>query len=113
RRCVLVHTFHGNVLSGYFSPLGSRLVRFAERTLASVTDRVVAISPRQQTELVERFKVVRAERTAIIPLGLDLEPLLRLAANAPTLRRELAIGDDDVVVGYIGRFVPIKDLPLL
>jgi len=110
---VLVHTFHGHVLSGYFGPTGNLLVRLAERTLAAVTDRIVAISPRQRDDLVSRFRVAAERRTTIIPLGLDLQPLLEQAADAPNLRRELRIGDDDVVVGYVGRFVPIKNIAVL
>jgi glycosyltransferase involved in cell wall biosynthesis len=113
RRSVLVHTFHGHVLSGYFGPTGNLLARLAERTLAAVTDRIVAISPRQRDDLVSRFRVAAAARTAIVPLGLDLQPLLEQAANAPNLRRELRIGDDEIVVGYVGRFVPIKNIALL
>src|SRR5436190_20353370 len=45
RRCLVVHTFHGHVLTGYFGPATNVAVRLAERTLARVTDRVVTISP--------------------------------------------------------------------
>jgi glycosyltransferase involved in cell wall biosynthesis len=38
---------------------------------------------------------------------------LEQAADAPNLRRELGIGDGDVVVGYVGRLVPIKNIELL
>jgi glycosyltransferase involved in cell wall biosynthesis len=113
RRCLVVHTFHGHVLSGYFGHAGNALVRFAEKALASATDRVVAISPRQRDELVSRFRVAAAARTAVVPLGLDLHILLEQAENAPNLRRELGIGVDDVVVGYVGRFVAIKNIALL
>jgi glycosyltransferase involved in cell wall biosynthesis len=113
RRCVLVHTFHGHVLSGYFGRTGSLLARCAERTLAAGTDRIVAISPRQRQDLVNRFRVAPDARTAVVPLGLDLRPLLDQDAAAPNLRRELQIPDADVVVGYVGRFVPIKNIALL
>lgn len=113
RRCVVVHTFHGHVLSGYFGRTGNVLVRLAERTLAAGTDRIVAISPRQRRELVSRFRVAPDARTTIVALGLDLRPLLEQTADAPNLRRELQIGDEDIVVGYVGRFVPIKNIALL
>jgi glycosyltransferase involved in cell wall biosynthesis len=113
RRCVLVHTFHGHVLSGYFGRTGNALVRLAERTLGAFTDRTVAISDRQRDELVNRFRVAAASRTAVVPLGLDLQPLLALPADAPNLRAELSIPDRDVVVGYVGRFVPIKNIAAL
>ena len=113
RRCVVIHTFHGHVLSGYFGAAGSALARIAERTLATVSDRIIAISPRQRDELVGRFHVATSEQTAVVPLGLDIQPLLEQAVEAPNLRRDLGIGGSDVVVGFVGRFVPIKNIALL
>jgi glycosyltransferase involved in cell wall biosynthesis len=39
--------------------------------------------------------------------------LLALDTDYSSLRRSLGIDDRDVVFGYIGRFVPIKDLPTM
>ena len=86
RRCLVVHTFHGHVLTGYFAPATNVAVRLAERTLARITDRVVTISPAQRDDIVTRFRIAAAERTIVVPLGLDLEHLRRLdpgAAPAP------------------------------
>jgi glycosyltransferase involved in cell wall biosynthesis len=110
RRCIIVHTFHGHVLSGYFGRAGNALVRLTERILGAASDRVIAISPRQQRELVDRFRVAPEARTAVVPLGLDLAALLAQGADAPSLRRELQIDADAIVIGYVGRFVPIKNI---
>jgi glycosyltransferase involved in cell wall biosynthesis len=110
RRCIIVHTFHGHVLSGYFGRAGNVLVRLTERILGAATDRVVAISPRQRRELVDTFRVAPEARTAVVPLGLDLAALLAQGADAPSLRRELQIDADAIVIGYVGRFVPIKNI---
>jgi glycosyltransferase involved in cell wall biosynthesis len=111
RRCAVVHTFHGHVLDGYFSPRANRLVRGAERLLARVTDRIVTISPSQREDIVERFHVASSRQTTVVPLGLDLEPLA--AGRGHSLRRELGIDERSTVFGYVGRLVPIKDLPTL
>ncbi len=111
RRCLVVHTFHGHVLTGYFPAATSRLIGWVERGLALGTDRVITLSPGQRHELVHTLCVAPAARTVIVPLGLNLEPLLNLKSSG--LRSELGIGVDDFVVGYVGRFVPIKDLPTL
>jgi glycosyltransferase involved in cell wall biosynthesis len=104
RRTLVVHTFHGHVLEGYFGALGSRLVRLAERALAVVTDMIVAVSDRQRAELSGRFHVADASRIVVVPLGLDLEHLLALPADAPSLRDTLAISPG----GFVGRLVEIK-----
>lgn len=114
RRCFVVHTYHGNVFEGYFHPLVSHGIRLIERALGLVTDRIVTVSPSQQRDIVERFAIAAKTKTAIVPLGLDLEPLLQLPAHPPhTFRAMLDIGPDDVVVGSLGRMVAIKDLPTL
>src|SRR5262249_21991487 len=44
-RARIVHTYHGHVLEGYFSAAKTRAFIAAERRLARITDRIVAISP--------------------------------------------------------------------
>src|SRR5262249_6014347 len=90
-------------------------VRLVERALALVTDRIVTISPRQRDDLVRRLAVAPDARTVTIPLGLDLDPLLALPASTPARRTlgDLRFEPDDLVIGYVGRFVAIKDLPTL
>jgi glycosyltransferase involved in cell wall biosynthesis len=113
RRALVVHTFHGHVLEGYFGPFGGRLVRGAERLLALATDRIIAISESQRVDLVTRFAICTDDKAAVVPLGLDLDDLLAIVPGRPSLRPELAIPPHAFVVGYIGRLVSIKDVPLL
>ena len=113
RRCIVVHTFHGHVLDGYFGRTTNLAVRLTERTLARITDQIVTISPSQRDDIVTRFRIAPAARTAVVPLGLDLEHLARLDSQAPNLRKLFGFTERAVVVGYIGRFVAIKDLPTL
>jgi glycosyltransferase involved in cell wall biosynthesis len=111
-RCVVIHTFHGHVLSGYFGRLGDTAVRAAERTLSRLTDRIITISTSQRRDLCEVFRVAPPDRTVVVELGLDLDELLSLEPDA-RLRRELGFNADALVFTYVGRLVPIKDLPTL
>jgi glycosyltransferase involved in cell wall biosynthesis len=111
-RALVVHSFHGHVLEGYFGPVGNAAVRTAERALGLLTDVVVTISSRQRDDLVNRFRVVPARKAALLPYGLDLDPLLRTSVTT-AVRDRLGILKDDVVLGYVGRFVPIKDVGTL
>jgi glycosyltransferase involved in cell wall biosynthesis len=113
RRALVVHTFHGHVFEGYFSERTNRLVRLTERTLARITDLVITISPRQRRDIVERFAIASDAKTVVVPLGLDLERLLALPSDAPNMRVMLGASADDLVVGYVGRMVPVKDLGTL
>ncbi len=112
-RALVVHTFHGHVFEGYFSPFVNRLVRLTERTLARLSDVIVTISPRQQHDVVTRFAVAPAAKTVVVPLGLDLDRLLDMPADAADLRAAIGASPNDVIVGYAGRMVPVKDLPTL
>jgi glycosyltransferase involved in cell wall biosynthesis len=112
-RALVVHTFHGHVLEGYFGTVVSRLIRTTERCLARVTDRVIVISDRQRRDLTERFAVCREDQVAVVPLGLDLDDLLKVAPAAPSFRSDAGLDRDAIVIGFIGRLVPIKDLSLL
>jgi glycosyltransferase involved in cell wall biosynthesis len=109
RRAAIVHTFHGHVLDGYFGPLGTAAVRAAERSLGWLSDRIVTISRRQRDDMVNRFRIAPAGKVVTIPLGLDLTELLSSGAST-ALRDRLGIPREDFVVGFVGRFVPIKDL---
>ena len=108
-RCLVVHTYHGNVFRGYFGQLASMFVRAIERALALGTDQIAVLSEQQRNEIVEELRIAPATKVTVVPLGLDLEPLLRLDASLPTLRRELGLPDDIPVMGFVGRLVPIKD----
>lgn len=108
-RISVVHTFHGNVLSGYFHPAKEGAFRLLERSLArGATDAVVVLSPQQREELVARFRVAPAEKTFVVPLALDLSSYTQLPERG-AFRRELGFADDAFVVGIVGRLAPIKN----
>jgi glycosyltransferase involved in cell wall biosynthesis len=98
---VVVHTFHGHVLRGYFSPARERFFRSLERLLARVTTRLVAVSPEVRDELVA-FGIAPRERFAVVRLGIDLDERLGGAAPAPELPAAA------FVVGWAGRMTAIK-----
>ena len=107
-RPVLVHTFHGHVLEGYFGPAKTRVYRDLERILGRRTDRLVGVSERTVDDLV-RLGVAPREKFEVVRLGLDLEPFARVdEATRAAQRAELGIADDQVLLTFVGRVVPIK-----
>ena len=101
------------MLEGYFGPAKSRLYRSFETGLARVSDRLLGVSEATVDDLV-RLGVAGRDRFQVIPLGLDLEPFATLdPAPGRELRRGLGIGDDDVVLSFVGRVVPIKRVDVL
>lgn len=102
--CV-VHTFHGHVLEGYFSPFLNRCIRLAEQGLARLSSAIFTVSPQQAEELSSRFHVAPQNKIHVVPLGLGLEPFLSIP--------EADFEQPVLTVTWLGRFVAIKNLPLL
>ena len=105
----VVHTFHGHVLRGYFSPSKERLFRGVEAFLARTADALVAVSEAVKRDLVE-LGVAPERKIRVIPLGLELAALAG-ALPRGVLRREVGIEPEAPLVGIVGRLVPIKDVP--
>jgi glycosyltransferase involved in cell wall biosynthesis len=105
---VVVHTYHGHVLTGYFSRLSSRVFLEVERLLAQVTNVLVAVSPEVRDDLV-RLGVAPASKFTVIRLGLDLERRIEAPPGArERVRAELGIAVDSFVVSWLGRMTGIK-----
>jgi len=109
RRARLVHTYHGHVLDGYFSPLKTSLFINLERLLAHGTDAIVAISPQIRTELTGEYRIGSDSQYHVVPLGFDLSAFAAIddAAGAAA-RRLLDIPGDAHVVSTVGRLTAIK-----
>jgi glycosyltransferase involved in cell wall biosynthesis len=108
-RARIVHTYHGHVLEGYFSPLMTRLFIGLERLLARVSDAIVAISPAIERELREQFRIGRAAQYRVVPLGFDLGSFAAVDdAMRVRARRELDVPDGADVVCTVGRLTAIK-----
>jgi glycosyltransferase involved in cell wall biosynthesis len=108
-RMRVVHTYHGHVLDGYFSPLVSRFFITLERLLAHRSDRLIAISPAIRRELVEQYRIGTSDRYRVIPLGFDLSDLAAIDdEQRAAARRRLAIAPDVPVVATVGRLTAIK-----
>jgi glycosyltransferase involved in cell wall biosynthesis len=105
---IVVHTFHGHVLRGYFGPLRSLFFRVLERRLAARTTALVAVSPQVRDDLVA-LRVAPRERFVVIRLGIELDERVALDLDGRAeSRRYLGIADDRFAVGWIGRMTGVK-----
>jgi len=107
-----VHTFHGHVFEGYFSPAATSVFLRIERVLARATDRIITLSPRLRLALLA-MGIGRPEQVEVVPLGLDLDRFLRMPTGQADLRPSLRIPAGTPLLGIVGRLVPIKDHPTL
>lgn len=110
KRPLVVHTYHGHSLSGYFPGPIARCFAWIERGLASRTDAIVAVSNLVKDELSRVHGVAPAERITVIENGIDLAPFpLHDATTVAAARAKLGAATDAFVVVVPARLVPIKD----
>jgi glycosyltransferase involved in cell wall biosynthesis len=107
---VVVHTYHGHVLTGYFDPLRTRIFRETERALAKHSTRLIAVGPQVRDDLVG-LGVAAPEKFSVIRLGIDLESRILLDDRRAEFRRLFGIPEERFVVGWIGRMTAIKRVP--
>jgi glycosyltransferase involved in cell wall biosynthesis len=104
---VLVHTFHGHVLRGYFDPVRTEFFRETERFLARHTTRLIAVGPEVRDDLVS-LGVAPAEKFSVIRLGIDLGTRVLEDERRAELRRLFGVPEDRFVIGWLGRMTAIK-----
>jgi len=105
---IIVHTFHGHVLRGYFNPLTTMGFRTLERWLARITTVLVAVSPEVRDDLV-RLGVAPASKFSVIRLGIQLDERVDALDGArEETRRLLGVSPDAFVVGWVGRMTAVK-----
>ena len=105
---IVVHTFHGHVLRGYFGPVRTLLFRLLERWLAAGTTALIAVSPQVRDDLVS-LGVAPRERFVVIRLGIELDERVAPEENGRgESRRYLGIPGDRFAVGWIGRMTAVK-----
>ena len=101
---IIIHTFHGNSLSEYFSRTRADVFRRIEQLLARFTDALCVVSPQQAAELSAKFHIAPPHKFRVVPLGLELDDYLAC------VRRR---GSGPLTVGWFGRMVPVKNMALL
>jgi glycosyltransferase involved in cell wall biosynthesis len=105
---IIVHTFHGHVLRGYFGRVRSLFFRLLERRLAVGTTALIAVSPQVRDDLVA-LGVAPRERFVVIRLGIELDERVTPEQNGRVeSRRYLGIPGDRFAVGWIGRMTAVK-----
>jgi glycosyltransferase involved in cell wall biosynthesis len=107
-KTIIVHTYHGHVLEGYFSALKSKLFVIIEKLLARTTDAIIAISQTQKWELTEKYRLASARKIHTINLGFDLSRFLDIRHKG-ALRSALGVEDRTLIIGIVGRLAPIKN----
>ncbi len=117
----VVHTFHGHVFEGYFGSLKSKTFLVIERLLATATNVIISISNKQKKELVNDYKISTSKKIRIVELGFNLSDFINSSRRMPesnvkdpstnnnSFRKKFLKDDSSLLVGIVGRLVPIKN----
>ena len=89
----LVHTFHGHVLSEYFSPVATELFRRIECGLARRTSKLIAVSDEVRDDLL-RLRVAEPDKVMVIRLGFHLARFQLVPADYAEARLGCALCGD-------------------
>lgn len=110
----LVHTPHGHVFYGYFNVLKSWFYAVLERFTAPITARLIALTEGERRESLA-WGMGKPAQWQVIPSGVDLDS--SWSRQKSRWRRELRsqwnLPEDVLVVGFLGRFEPVKGLRVL
>ena len=103
QKSVRVHTFHGHLLNGYFGSFKRTLVVIAEKSLAVITQQLLAVGDKVRQDLLEAGIGFR-EKFGLMPPGLAI-------GNLPSKNEALTffgINNERLQCAFIGRVTQIK-----
>jgi glycosyltransferase involved in cell wall biosynthesis len=106
---IIVHTFHGHVFSGYFSPLKSNIFIGVEKMLSYISTAIITISRQIKDDICDRYRITPADKVSIIPLGFELDKFDPKENYRNYFRKKFEIADDAQIVGIVGRITAIKN----
>jgi glycosyltransferase involved in cell wall biosynthesis len=106
---VRVHTFQGHVFSGYFSPRKTQLFLFLECLAARISTRIATVSPHLRTELAQTYHIAPLDKIVVMIPGLNLQPFTQVKGQRGALRQQAGFPPESIVIGVVGRLVPIKN----
>lgn len=110
KRPKIIHTYHGNVFDGYFSPLKSKIILNIEQYLCRKSDAIIAISETQKKDLVEKYHIAPAEKIHVVRLGFNLSKFTEnMESKRAAFRKEFNIDDDTIAISIVGRLAPVKN----
>lgn len=84
--------------------------RAVDRWLPPHCDLITCLSPDTRRDLVARCPEADHDRTIVVPMGIDAARFERPARPRAAVRAELGVGEDEVVVLFVGVLTPRKGI---
>jgi glycosyltransferase involved in cell wall biosynthesis len=100
---IRVHTFHGHLLSGYFGIYKKSLVILVEKTLAIITDQLLAVGDKVRQDLLKEG-IGNSQKFKLMPPGLEINEL----PNKKDAQAIYGLPSQVLQCAFIGRVTKIK-----
>ena len=99
----LIHTYHGHLLHGYFSPAKTKVLIYIERMLAKRSFKIVSVGAQVRDDLLAAH-IGKPAQYVVIPPGISLGVL----PDSLAARESLGIPQDATTITFLGRITGIK-----
>jgi glycosyltransferase involved in cell wall biosynthesis len=106
---VVVHTFHGHVFHGYFSPVKTRFFILLEQITARMSDTIIVLTEAQRADLADQYHIALQDKFTIMSYGLDLDAFAHAPRKTGNFRQSWNIPPDAPLITIVGRLVPVKN----
>jgi len=100
---IRVHTFHGHLLNGYFGSFKRLLLVMAEKVLAILTDKLLAVGDKVRQDLLQAG-VGSKDKFGLMPPGLKIDALPEKESSL----NSLGLPTGRLQCAFIGRVTQIK-----
>jgi glycosyltransferase involved in cell wall biosynthesis len=104
---IIIHTPHGHIFFGHFSPLVTGFFMMIERLTAAIVDRMVALTAGERRDYIA-CSVANPEKMVTIHSGVNIDRFMKLKVNIEGKKRSLGLNTEFPVVGTVGWLLPIK-----
>ena len=109
---IRIHSMHGTIFQGLFSPWKSYLFIFLERFLGKKTHVLFTDTASVRNELIN-LGIGSPETVKVMMIGTELEGFRDLTSFQGRLKQHLNLPSDSHIIGCVARLVPIKGVQYL
>ena len=102
-KSIRIHTYHGHLLTGYFTGYKLALLIFVEKSLAKVTNHLVAVGEKVKEDLIE-VGIGSSAKFSVVNPGVQIQPL----PDRQKVLTKLNLDQEILYCAFIGRLTKIK-----
>ncbi len=104
----IVHSDHGHIFYGYYSPSLTLFFIVLEKLAAHWCHLILTLTESGRQDYL-KARIAPANKFRVSSGGTDLQPFFKVKARPP----QIPTANDPLRVIWVGRLVPVKNLPLL